>query len=106
MSKPLRATTDWSEPYEPDRGKGDPPPAEQITRPGRHHAQEWVAKNAEIQKDRKARYLRNYGGREMDRRRIPPPEAQLSSRTSKSASKIRFPSATFRRNFDLIDWRK
>ena len=104
MSKPIRATTDWAEPYEPDRGSGDPPPAEQITRPGRHHAQDWIKNNAEVQQDRRARYLRNYGGRKKDARRIPPDEAQLSARTSKSSSKIRFPSAAFRRNYDLIRW--
>lgn len=104
MKKPVMSETAWADPYDPEQGKGDPPPAEQVTNPGRHHVQEWITNNARVQKDRRARYLRDLGGRERDARRIPPPEAQLSGRTSKSSSRIRFPSAQFRANFDLIDW--
>jgi hypothetical protein len=104
MTKPIATTTDWAEPFHPGQESAPRVPVEQVTQPGRHEGADFVARNHEIQADRRARYLRDYGGRERDPRRVPPPEHQLSGRTSKSASRIRFPSEQFRRNYAEIDW--
>ncbi len=90
---PVKATTEWVDPEAPEV-KG-----EAISKAGRHHGAEYIARSREQNKEDRARYLRNYGGRERDPRRIPPPEAQLSGRTDKSSSRIRFPSEAFRRNY-------
>jgi len=94
----VKATTEWAEP-EADEVKG-----EVIGKAGRHHGAEYVQRSKEQNKEDRARYLRNYGGREKDRRRIPPPEAQISGRTHKSSSRIRFGTTLFRKNYDLIRW--
>jgi hypothetical protein len=103
MKKPVSSTVEWQDPVE-DITQASSMKGEQITRSGTHHVKHWIDENHEIQEDRRARYLRNYGGRERDPRKIPPPEAQLSGRTSKSASRVRFPSRAFRENLAKIDW--
>jgi hypothetical protein len=99
-NSPVKATTEWVEPDAPEiRG-------EVVSKAGRHHGAEYVQRSKERNREDRARYLRNYGGRERDARRIPPPEHQLSGRTSKSSSKIRFATQAFRRGYRRIDWRK
>ena len=95
---PVKATTEWVDPDAPEV-KG-----EVISKAGRHHGRDYIERSKERNAEDRARYLRNYGGRKKDPRRIPPPEAQLSGRTSKSSSKIRFTTSLFRKNYALIRW--
>lgn len=96
MKKPARVKTEWTDAYEPGESSG--PPMEQVTAPGAHAGSEFIERNHKVQEERRARYRRDYKGK------IPPAQYQLSARTSKSSSRIRFPSEKFRRNIDLIDW--
>jgi len=98
MKPPITATVDWK----PE--DADEPIGEQITKRGRHHVQEYVARKAEENQEQRAKWLRDLGGRDRDTSRIPRPEHAESGRTFKSSSKIRYPSRTFRRNYDLINW--
>lgn len=78
---------------------------EQITKRGRHHVADFVERKKEENAERNARYLRDYGGRDLDPRRVPRPDQVESGRTWKTESKIRFPSAAYRAGYGLIDWR-
>ena len=98
MKKPINTTVEWKS------EDSEEPLGEQITKRGRHHVAEFVSRKAEENKERRAKYLRDLGGRERDTRRIPPPEFADSGRTDKSSSKVRFPSRAFLRNWELIDW--
>ena len=94
----VQAKTDWQD--SDARSPGDI----QITAPGRHHLQDHLGRTKQEQGEYRAKVLRDMGGRKRDARRIPPPEYQLSGRTSKSSSRIRFPSSLFRKMFTLVDW--
>ena len=98
MKKPARVETDWAEPFKPEAQASES--MEQITAPGAHAGSEFIERNHEVQQERRARYRRDYQGN------IPPAEHQFSKRTDKSSSRIRFPSAAFRRGLALIDWKK
>ena len=92
MKKPVEITADWTE------SDAEESPGEAITKRGQHHLANFVAKKREENAERRAKDLRDYRGE------IPPPEYQESGRTWKSSSRIRRPSALFRRNFEAIDW--
>lgn len=101
MKPPAKIEVDWTTPYEPGAAE---PPMEQITKPSGHGGADFIARNHEVQQERRERYLRDYGGRERDARRIPPPEFQGSGKSYKAGSRIRYPSRKFLENFSLIDW--
>ena len=98
MTKPVNASVAWEHP------EADEPVGEQITKRGQHHVANYVEKKKRENAEQRERYLRDLGGKERDRSRIPPPQYAESGRTWKSSSHIRFPSRAFRANFDLIDW--
>jgi len=98
MKPPVTATVDWK----PE--DADEPTGEQITKRGKHHVANFVEKKRQENVEHRERYLRDLGGKERDRKRIPPPEFASSGRTDKSSSKVRFPSRAFLRNWELIDW--
>jgi hypothetical protein len=97
MKNPVSVKTGWQD----DVPSG---PAEQVSSPGKHHLADFVATNAESNAEKRAKTLRDLGGPERDRRRIPPRALQTSGRSDKSSSRVRIPSEAFRRNLDLIDW--
>ncbi len=105
--KPVTSSVEYGDPVEtmtpdaPGEIQG-----ERITRSGGHYVQQFVDKKKNEHAEDNARALRNFGGRDLDTRRVPPPEHQLSGRTWKSSSKIRFPSKLFRENLSKIDWSK
>ena len=94
----VQAKTDWQD--SDARPHGDI----QITPPGKHYLQDHLDHTKQEQTEYRAKVLRDMGGRKRDARRIPPAEYQLSGRTSKSSSRIRFPSQLFRERYGLIDW--
>lgn len=63
----------------------------------RKHLQRKLDERAEAYKEDVAREVKTYG-------QVRPAEAQVSSRTWKSSSRIRVPSTAFRRGYDRVDW--
>lgn len=61
------------------------------------HLRNWLEKRQDEHKEDIAREVKKHG-------QVRPPEAQVSSKTHKSYSKIRFSSPGYRMNFEKINW--
>ena len=90
--KPMTITPEWVD------SDAEESVGEQITKRGQHHLQNFVERKRQENAERRAKYTKDYHGD------IPPPEAQLSTRTWKSSSQIRYPSRLYRERYALIDW--
>ena len=77
-------------------------PGEVLTKPGRHPLAGRAKHFAEEERERQAKHLRDFGGRERDARRVPNAAQVDSGRTWKSSSQIRFPSRAFRENYEKV----
>lgn len=100
MRKPAAVGADWAElDAEPVRGQTLTPA---IDFGGKLQRKLDGIRDAE--RDRRARYLRDFGGRDRDARRVPTPEYVDSGRTPKSSSKVRVPSEAFRKGYIGIRW--
>jgi hypothetical protein len=92
MKKPVQLEHAWVDPGAEEGGTQLTPPRQGEGILGR--AQKIRCEHLEAT----AKYKRDHGGV------IPPPELQLSNRTIKGASRVRFPSEAFRRGYEAIRW--